>query len=341
VRGGAVARGAIDGTFVFPDPGVPRIPLDRLDDIHSPEAARYVAEFRPFVTRVDWKAVQWTPDYLKQKVGEHRVPLRTRAGGTEQVTIAKFLDLVENQKQASSEYVMHNYPIMKIWGFDGLNTEMEPLLADIDLPSFIPRDKIQEMYVWARNMGWYDNKSHCEPNLAAAINVQLRGKKHVGLLGAASPREEMMGPPFFSAGQTVYAPSAEHPEFAKVRCYETVLEAGDAVHIPPLWYHWFVHYDVYQMNVNVWWTTPSLQVSPVTAEWSFMAALCLSLGGFRAATEKFAALPMETQELLAQIAKTLIEDRRCTNVPLYQSAKRDAPKIAIDPKEFTKKLTDG
>jgi Cupin-like domain len=336
----------MDGSFTMPDPGVPTTPIERLD-IESEQAARYVVESRPFVARVDWPALQWSPEYLKAKVGATIVPLRRRNGDTVEVTISEFLDLIQHQREASAEYVMHNYPIMRIWGRDGPRPEMECLLADLPLPPWIRRDCIQEMYVWARNMGAYDNRSHCEPNASAAINVQLRGKKHVwlfppedaGLLGAASPRDEMMGPPFFSAGQTVYRPSAEHPGFANVRCYETVLEPGDAIHIPTFWFHWFVHYDLYQMNVNAWFRSASIPVSPVSAEWAYMNALCLSLGGWSVAAERFAALPDETQQLLHKIAVMLIEDRRCTDVKLWGQARVDAPKIVIDPREFTRRPT--
>lgn len=334
----------MDGSFVMPDPGVPTVAIERLD-IESEQAARYVAESRPFVARVDWPALQWTPAYLKAKVGGTIVPVRKRTGDRVEVTISEFLDLVENHKEATADYVMHNYPIMKLWGHDGPSPEMECLLADVRLPRWMERDRIQEMYLWARNAGWYDNKSHCEPNAAAAINVQLRGKKHVwlfspddaGLLGAASPRDEMMGPPFFSANQTVYRASAEHPGFANVRCYETVLEPGDALHIPTFWYHWFVHYNLYQMNMNVWFKRDVLPITPVSAEWAYMNALCFSLGGWSVAHDRFAALPVETQELLHKIAVTLIEDRRCTNAQLCGQSRVDAPKIVIDPKEFTKR----
>jgi len=328
----------MDTPFTMPDPGVPRIPIERLD-IDSAQAARYVAESRPFVARVDWRALAWTPEHLRDRVGDKCVPVRKRDGSRVEVTIATFLDLVEHSREAAAEYVLHNYPVMKVWGAGGPNPDLACLLDDVRWPSFIARDQVKEAYVWVRNIGWYDNKSHCEPNAAAAINLQIRGKKHVwlfppedaGLLGAASSRGDMMEPPFFSANQTVYHPSPEHPEFANVRCYEAVLEPGDAVHIPVFWYHWFVHYNLYQMNFNIWFGGPAIRLSPVAAEWSYMNALCLALGGFKHAKDRFLALPHETQELLCRIANTLIEDRRCTDVAGWEDAKRDAPRLAIDP----------
>jgi hypothetical protein len=243
-----------DSTFVMPDPGVPRIPLVRLD-IDSAEAARYVAESRPFVTRINWPARDWTPDYLREKVGTNRVPVWKRDGTRPELTISEFLDLVDNAKQASEDYVLHNFPIIKLWGADGPVAGMEALLADLQIPAFVQRDRIREMFVWARNSGAYDNKSHCEPNAAANFNVQIRGKKHVwlfppedaGALGVATTnRDELVTPPFFSQTQRVFAPSEEHPEFREVRCYETVLEPGDAIYIPVFWFHWYVHHDFYQ-----------------------------------------------------------------------------------------------
>jgi hypothetical protein len=342
-RPGRQEMTSMDTPFTMPDPGVPRIPIERLD-LESEQAARYVAQSRPFVTRVDWRALAWTPDYLRTKVGNSRVLLPRRDGTRSEVTIARYLDLIDHPREMAAEHVIHNYPVMKVWGYDGPNPELACLLDDVRWPSFIAREHVKEMYVWVRNTGWFDNKSHCEPNAAAGFNLQVRGKKHVwlfppedaGLLGASSPREEMMGPPFFSAGQTVYRPSPEHPEFAKVRCYEAVLEPGDAIHIPVFWYHWFVHYDVYQMNFNIWFGGPTIPLSPVAGEWSFMNALCIALGGFKHAKDKFDALPLETQELLCKIANTLIEDRRCTDVREWQDAKREAPKIDIDPKLFDK-----
>ena len=147
----------------------------------------------------------------------------------------------------------------------------------------------------------------------------------------------MMGPPYFSANQSVYAPSAEHPEFAKVRCYSTVLEPGDCIHIPTFWYHWFVHHDAYQINFNCWFYNEQIPVTPVSAEWAYMKALCLTLGGFDVAPERFAALPLETQDLLARIAQSLILDPRITDVKKNRELVTTGRPLPIDAKLTTEK----
>ncbi|HEY4181349.1 MAG TPA: cupin-like domain-containing protein [Kofleriaceae bacterium] len=331
--------------FVFPDPGVPRIPVDRIANIDSEEARRYIETSRPFVTKVDWPVTRWTPDYLREKIGQTPVALTKRNRERVQGTTSQLLDLIDNQREASKEWVMHNYPLIKLWGYGvGPMPGMKELLEEVPLPSYIRPDNTHEMYVWAKNLGWYDNKSHCEPNASASLNLQILGKKHVwlfppedaGRLGCAAPLEEMMGPPFFSADQQRYAPSDEHPDYADVTCYEAILEPGDIIHIPSFWFHWFVHYNTYQMNYNVWFTPPYVQMSAIAGEWAFMNGLCLALGGWGVAAEKFAELPRETQLLLNNIARTIVENPAATQIWPWIVARRDAPKIVIPESAFTK-----
>jgi len=325
--------------FVFPDPGVPKIPLERLD-LYSEEAAQRVALSRPFVAKVtDWPALQWTPDSLRQKIGHGTVPLLKRTGEKVEARVSEYIDLVDNMRSGTGEYAPHNFPVIALAG-PSAKPEFETLLADLRLPAWVNSSNLNAAFVWLKNIGYYDNKSHCEPNAAANLNLQVRGKKHVWLfppedacyIGAASPREEMMGPPYFSANQSVYAPSTEHPEFAKVRCYETILEPGDIIHIPTFWYHWFVHYDAYQINFNCWFYNDQIPVTPVSAEWAYMKSLCLALGGFDVAPDRFAALPLETQELLAKIAQNLILDPRITDLKKNRELVTSGRPLAIDPK---------
>lgn len=328
-----------DGEFVMPSPGVPTTPLERLD-VDSPEAQRYVVEGRPFVTRIKWPALEWTPETLKTKVGDEIVQTRDREGNFVPVTVSQYLDIVQDQRRSSGKYLPHNGPIIKAWGYDGPVAGMETLMADIELPRFIRRDQIASMFVWVRNFGAYDNKGHCEPNAASNFNVQLRGKKHVwlfpphdaGKLGAAASKAELVERPHFSVEQRVYHPSDEHPEFKDVRCYEIVLEPGDAVYIPPFWFHWFVHYNVYQMNFNVWFMNDSLQLSPVSAEWAYMNALAEVLGGFENFKERFTALPAQTQDLLVKIANTLVNDPTRLDARKIIMAKAEGAPIAVNPR---------
>ncbi|MDB4957891.1 MAG: hypothetical protein JWO36_5460 [Myxococcales bacterium] len=338
---------ATSSDFVFPDPGVPKIPIERLDDINSDKAARYVAEHRPFVVRVDWPALQWGPDYLRATAGT--VPIRTwkKTGEEVEMPLSEFLTLVEDPVTHKRDYVVHNYPVIKLWDWWGKKREYEQLLRDVPLPGFINPDRISGMNVWVRNTGWFDNKSHCESNAAAAINLQVRGKKHVWLfppedahlLGVEVPRESLMEPAYFANVQTVFRPSPEHPEFANVRCYETVLEPGDAIHIPTFWYHWFVHYNVFQMNLNCWFSTDTIQMSPVAGDWAYMNALSIALGDLGNLRERFAQLPVETQDLLTKISHLLVGDPRCTDSMMYRRLFAAREKQVLDPSMFTKKKT--
>jgi hypothetical protein len=330
--------------FIFPDPGVPRIPIERIDDIHSEQAARAVAESRPFVARFPGAVLDWTPAYLREKGGAAPIETWKKSGEKAQMSLAAFLDLVDKPEEHARDYVVHNYPVIKLWDWSGPNAQHAALLADVNLPAFIERDRIAGMFVWVRNTGYYDNKSHCESNACAAINLQVRGKKHVWLfppddasrLGVHVPRDQLMEPAFFSTEQTVYHPS-QNPTFADAHCYEAVLEPGDAIHIPTFWFHWFVHYDVYQMNLNCWFSPHVIPLSPIAANWAYMNALTIALGDLTNLKQQFEELPLATQELLTRIADILVDDPRCTSSMRVRELNAARAKQVLDPKRFTKK----
>jgi hypothetical protein len=102
--------------------------------------------------------------------------------------------------------------------------------------------------------------------------------------------------------------SERFPRFKDARCFEVVLEPGNALFIPPFWFHWFVHYPVFQLNLNVWWEPARHGLSPVSANWAYASALCKALGGFTEAMAAFEMLPPETQELLRRIEDHLLND---------------------------------
>jgi hypothetical protein len=334
--------------FVFPDPGVPKIPIERVD-LYSEQAARYVHESKPFVAKVDWPALAWTPESLRQKIGDRTVKLRTRNGDPVSVTVNEYLDFIDNMRSGDGPYAPQNSPVISLRGRPdevtaAVNPDFACLLPDLRWPSFVTDENMNSMFIWFKNMGCYDNRGHLEPNAAVNLNLQVRGKKHVWLfppddaprVAARPTREDLFDPPYFSSGQAFYEPTPENPEFKDVRCYEAVLEPGDVIHIPTFWYHWFVHYDAYQMNVNCWFYNDQIPLSPIAGDWAYMKALAIALGGFAEAPARFAALPVETQELLTQIAHTLVVDPRCTNAQKGRELYRRAKLLQLDKKLLDK-----
>jgi hypothetical protein len=326
----------------FPDHGLPRIPLDRIA-LDSDEARRRVAASRPFVTRVSgWRALEWDVAYLKQRVGAGPITLQREQGEPARMTIADLLDLVEDPTWMQ-RYIPPGGggPLLQIWRPDeGVVPELAPLMDDIELPPFIPRDRLSSINIWARNFGLYDNGSHCEPNAMANLNLQLRGKKHVWLFppddaSCLSVTPAIMEPPFVAASQEATRVSDEHPRFRDARCYEAVLEPGDAIFIPVFWFHWFVHYPVYQLNLNFWFEAGSIPLSPISADWAFMSALCVALGGFGEAIEGFARLAPETQELLRKIEHVLLNERDLLSPPVIGAARKRGGRMGRDPKQLT------
>jgi hypothetical protein len=326
----------------FPDHGLPRIPLDRIE-IDSDEARRRVAESRPFVTRVTgWRALEWDVPYLKARVGAKPLTLKRSSGEPADMTVADLLDLVEDPTWMQRyEPPGGGGPLLQIWRPDrGVDPELEPLCADFELPRFIPRDRVSSINIWARNFGLYDNGSHCEPNAMANLNVQVRGRKHVWLFppsdaGCLSVTPAIMEPPFVAVSQEATRVGDDHPRFRDATCYETILEPGDAVFIPTFWFHWFVHYPVYQLNLNFWFEAESIPLSPISADWAFMSALCLALGGFDRAVERFASLPPETQELLRDIEDILLNQRDLLSPPTIGAARKRGGRMGRDPKQLS------
>jgi hypothetical protein len=308
-------------TLEFPRHGLPCRPIERVE-LESDAARLAVIQSRPFVARVrDWRALAWDVPSLQQRVGNKPLTLLSAADRRPmQVTLGEFLDMVKAPR-AKRTFIYPNTPVIRLWNIGtGPDPELGKLMDDFTLPSFIPRDRMSSINLWASDAseGPLNNASHCEPNAMSNLNLQVRGKKHVWLFSPDDARHvgvvpTMMGPPFVAHQQGISELSEEHPEFRDATCYETILEPGDAVFIPTFWFHWFVHYPTYQLNLNFWWEPEQIQLTPISANWTFMSALCKALGGFPNAEAAFDKLPPETQHLLRDVEQCLLYDGTLTS----------------------------
>jgi hypothetical protein len=166
----------------------------------------------------------------------------------------------------------------------------------------------------------------------ANFNLQIRGKKRVWLFSPDDAPYLDVGPSMLNApfiANSARSSSVKQGRFAEAHCYETTLEPGDAVFIPTFWFHWFVHYPTFQLNMNFWWQAETTALSPISANWVFLSALAKVLGGFHACREEFEKLPDETKKLLRSIEHQILTDATLGDAATMMRARADTPRARV------------
>jgi histone arginine demethylase JMJD6 len=221
------------------------IPVSR--DI-SPEAflREHVLERKPILIKgalKEWKALQWTPEYLKQKAGSEVLSYRTEEG----IKQGNFGELIDR--------IFHT-------------DTPAPYLRNLDLARQLPilaRDIGPELPYCSRNWrdhvlmprGWpaevrkdlyetfISRKNASFPYLhidywgMSAFSAQIYGRKEVILFPAEDARYLYPTPtnPLISSIREFDNPDYEtFPEFRHARQYRVVLEPGDLLFNPGWWH---------------------------------------------------------------------------------------------------------
>lgn len=172
-------------------------------------------------------------------------------------------------------------------GAIAINPDLKPLLDDVEIPRFLPEDRLYTVWAWFSGPGvrtWL----HYDNNGCHNLNAQLTGGKRC-LLFPPSELERLHlfppgGPnPAHNCSQIdVDAPDLERfPDFAAAGALEATIEAGDLLFIPAWWLHAFVHLGDFNSNVNFWWKpTEALAPNPVATRQAALDA-ALSAGTAR------------------------------------------------------------
>ena len=298
----------------FPRNPARKLPLPEVDGPDSPQARELVEQRQPFRCKVkDMPA--WDIPYLQQKVGQFERKL-TRTGTEEIVTMsnAELLAIIAEDPGWKAKYLPTD-------GFgppiNFLHPVYKVLAEELQLPSYVTDPKVLMMMRNSRanaSREYYDTPSHYELNVQPAIYIQTSGRKHLWLFSpdeAANLGVEsaMFESPFVSNGADACTHPDKYPQLAKATCYEIVLEPGDFVYWPEFWFHWFVHYHDFQMNLRIDWDVPRFELNPMSASWAYSNALASALGGFANMQQACAQLPPQTRELLVKIEQSLINDK--------------------------------
>ena len=300
---------------VFPVNPATKVPLPEADGPDTPRARELIAARLPFRCKMPSRMLEWTIPYLTQKIGHvPREVTRVRTKERVSITTAELLALIEKDPGWKATYLPEAGPPL-----DLMRPEYRVLCDDFAMPSYVS-DK-RSVAVMIRNSNananreYYDTPCHYELNIQPAIYVQVLGKKHLWLF---SPDESqhlgvesfMTEAPYVSNMAEACVNPSRYPQLARATCYEAVLEPGDFVYWPEFWFHWFVHYHEFQINLRVDWDVPRFELNSMSASWAYTNALADALGGFAHLSSNFAALPPETRELLTRIEQTIINSPR-------------------------------
>jgi quercetin dioxygenase-like cupin family protein len=229
-------------TFLTQIPGmkhaasVPVLDVDTLEE--RVFAGEFVSNSRPCVIKGavrHWEATRkWRdPEYLKSMSGhrsvlyfphENHLSYRRMMAGKLELRFAEAIDRLHSEKTDVASL--------------GLQNDFTELRPDIGRFSFLTKAEPSFLYppirfFFYRNAG---SAWHFHP-LDETLMCQIVGAKKIGLLSANTPLQKTLQDIFFQEDYYEDASALAALADSGLRWHLATVEAGDALYIPPLWWH--------------------------------------------------------------------------------------------------------
>jgi hypothetical protein len=215
---------------------VPTLSAETLGE--SMFVGEYVAKSRPCVIKGGvrhWAAIEkWRDkDYLKKRAGHHQVylypneyhttPKRMEAAGRRQLTLAEAIDHLDAQDTRIG-IVVTGHPTELQADLGGIGFLKSAETAFVCPPA---------RYFFFRNAGttW-----HYHP-FDETLMCQIVGSKKIGLLDVNNAARETIRDIFFHEDYYDDPSVFDGLDTAGLSWLEATLDPGDALYIPPLWWH--------------------------------------------------------------------------------------------------------
>jgi lysine-specific demethylase 8 len=210
---------------------------------------------------------KWTKAFLTEQLGAARVRYRRSPSnehpaigpngellrlGDEEGSLGDYLRLV-----AESPNVFLDANLVCLASRRGeVNRDLAPLMADVELPSFVDEADVDTVGLWLSGKG-VRTRLHYDRNGRHNFNAQLSGHKDFVLV---SPTEvhglhpfPMSSPLYNFTRVNNFDPDLRaYPSFARVVGYRGSLHEGDLLFLPAFWYHSFTHEGELNLNINFW-----------------------------------------------------------------------------------------
>ncbi|MEM6613078.1 MAG: cupin-like domain-containing protein [Cyanobacteria bacterium P01_C01_bin.72] len=220
------------------------------------EFARLWKEYRPFVIEGvanNWEAYKnWSNDYLSNKCGNNKVPVRTEVNKpvdnlddcgyskrefyqAEEMKFKDYIDLMSGERQEIGSRYMSQVDLEKYF---------PQLTADVNYPYFFNRKPVVNFW-----FGCSGINTHLHFDDEHNIFAQIRGRKKLLLfpptnyLAFYPPLKEKGAMLHFSKVNPRQPDFELFPDFPHQEQQEIILEAGEMLYIPPFWWHWVIGID--------------------------------------------------------------------------------------------------
>jgi len=227
-----------------------------------------------------WPALAtWSPEYLAARIGDVRIKYKVSANGahpnfhaatmkemfaTETASIRELIaDITADASGRKLFTGDEKFVLRRRDGVTTIDPELAPLLDDVQVPRWIPEDRLYTIWSWisgANVRTWL----HYDNNDCHNLNAQITGEKTCILIHPDQTERVALFPrgganPATNCSQIdVFAPDqARFPAFADVPALHASLAAGDLLFIPALWLHAFEHLGSFNANINFWWKPQS------------------------------------------------------------------------------------
>ena len=218
--------------------------VDRLT--RSEFIEKYLSQDRPVIIRggaADWPAVRrWTPDYLKERFGDHAIKARFLARGVTSVVDAderpekprrlrEFVDTMRSQP-ADGAWYLSQQP------FSSLPSGMLQDFGDLAYQSRgMQKFTGHEPYFW---MGGPGAKTGLHYDLIHNFNIQISGRKAWKLYARDQQPFLYFGKPGYGHHSEADIFASDYSKFPRIKqaaAYEFEMEAGDVLFFPDGWAH--------------------------------------------------------------------------------------------------------
>ena len=215
---------------------------------------------RPFLFKNIFEVLptlkNWSPEFLKDKIGNKIVSVNTSKTGVFQeyhkeipLDFKSYTDIVTSDG-------LHNGSKVYMGG-QVINKDFPELIPEIKFDTLLPKEKIGSKYLW---FGPGNNVTGLHYDASYNFFVQLYGSKRF-LFSAPSnfkklyPRSAFSNYPMVSDVNPLELDDKKFPKAKSVKYYDIKIDAGSALYIPPYWWHQVISRDLI-ISVNLYCDTP-------------------------------------------------------------------------------------